>query len=362
MPDEEFLEPDDENESFGNYTEAKSPQRRKKILKWLLLILLLLLVIFLSYAGYLKYKYNKMIIGRKSSSLEEAKNLVSPELLRGEETGDVNILFLGMRPEDMAGAYLSSAMMIINLDVKNNKTNLISIPRDLWMPIDGNMGKANSVYKTAVANPKKYPQGGIAFAEKTFGDTFGIKINYAFVANFDGFQKIIDDLGKVDVKISAGEAANYPFLADADFQSAKDKNDPRLYRFDGKQSLTFVSWPRDAVPDFDRLRRMQLFVFSAANQYLKISTLLDAPKTNEVLNIAGDNIKVDIQLWEMKKILDFADKVDFKNIKQYKLTTDVGSDGGLLRESHYFNTTYNPIAGDNDFSQIQNWAKNIIAN
>jgi LCP family protein required for cell wall assembly len=262
----------------------------------------------------------------------------------------------------MAGANLSSAMMIVNVDTKNQKINLISIPRDLWIPIDGKMGKANSVYATAAANPSKYPQGAIAFSEQTFSSVFGIPINYAFAVNFDGFTKIINDLGPASVTIPSSDIGNYPFLKQPNFVADQDKSDPYTYNLNGADSLTFVSWPLDAVPDFDRLKRMQLFVTSARNDYFKASILLNPVKVDAVLNDGGQNIKMDFQAWELKKLINIIDDIGLSNIHQYKLTTDTGTNGGLLRQSNYFNTTYDPIAGDTNFSAIQKWAQNIVSN
>ncbi|MCX6810608.1 MAG: LCP family protein [Candidatus Berkelbacteria bacterium] len=359
---DEFEEIDNDPEEINDYTSAPKEKKKKRYLLIVLLILIFLFAVFCGYAGYLKYKYDKMVTGTQSSLTDEAKNLLNPGPLRGEDTGDINILFLGMRPQDMDGAYLSSAMMIVNVDSKQQKINLISIPRDLWIPIDGKMGKANSVYKTAILDSKKYSQGPVEFSKQTFSSVFGVNINYAFVVNFDGFEKIVDDAGSVNVKIPSADVINYPFLKNSEFVAAKDTADPYTYHLNGSRALTFVSWPRDAVPDFDRLKRMQLFLTQVRKDYITPSILLNPSKVDAVLTDGGKNIKMDFQVWEVKKLISLIDKIGLANISQHKLTTDTATDGGLLRETHYSNTTYNPISGDANFSAIQNWAKSIINN
>ena len=354
----------DRHKDYFEDTDGVVETKRKKRKKtWLivLFILLAIIVIFLGYLGFLKFKFNEMIPGRKAGTVEEISNLSSPGELRGESSGDVNILFVGMRSKDMVGAYLSSAMMVVNLDIRQNKMHLISIPRDLWLPIDSSYGKANTVYKAVVNQPGKYPENGLPFVKKTFSDSLGIDINYIMVCDFDSFQKIIDNIGKVSVAMSEKEAAGYPFLKLELFKDSKDKSDPTLYHLTGEQSLVFVRWPEDAVPDFDRLRRMQLYLTSFTKQYVRVSTALRPAKNNEILNIAGDNIKIDMQLWEINKIVSILGKVPADNIAQHKLTTDVNTDGGLLRQSNYSGTTYNPIAGDSDFTDIYKWTKEIIS-
>jgi len=341
--------------------EFKPQLKKKKYWKWILLLLLFLVVIFLIYLLYIYGLFNIMV-NKKTSPVQDAKNLIYPGNLQGEETGDVNLLFIGMRSKDMNEAYSSSAMMIINLDIENNKMNLISIPRDLWVPIDGKFGKANSIYKTAAENTDKYPENGLPFVKKTFSDVLAIDINYIFVCDFNSFEKIIDRIGKINVAMSEDEAKRYPFLSEDLFKNTRDKTEPTIYHFDGEQSFVFVSWPKNAVPDFDRLRRMQLYLFSFTKDYIRASSILDPSKTKDVLNIAGNNIKMDMQFWEIVKITNIANKIKLNSVKQYKLTTNTDTDGGLLRESQYDHTTYNPIAGDSDFSQIQEWAEAIINN
>lgn len=358
---DEFDEIDDDADEVNNCSPAPRQKKSRKKYFWLILIVVLIVIgSFLAYVGYIGAKYNRMVPGQKSGTFENAKNLLAPENLKGEETGDINLLFIGMRDKSMDGAYYSSAMMVVNIDKKNNQINLISVPRDLWIPIDGNLGKANSVIKTAIVNKNKYPEEGLPFIKKTFSNVLGIDLNYIFTCDFDSFQKIIDKIGRINVQMSPSEAESYPFLKDREFISSKDAQTPGLYHFDGPQSLTFVSWPKDAVPDFDRLRRMQLFLFSFAKQYIDNRSLLKFKTVNNVLNVSEDNIRTNMQVWELRKIINLGEKTPLENIKQHRLTTDPSDPGGLLRESHYFNTTYNPIAGDSDFSQIQAWARKII--
>lgn len=361
---DEFEEIDNDADEISSETQQPRAKKKNKTIKRLvvgiLLFLLVILVIYIAYISYLKTKYNKMIPGQKAGIIEDVRNLLNPSQLKGQNTGDVNILFIGMRNKDMVNAYDSSAMMVVNLDTKNDKINLFSIPRDLWIPIDGNFGKANTVYKTALSNSNKYANSGLPFTKKTYSDVLGVNINYIFTCDFDSFEKIINRIGKININISADEAQKYPFLSYEQFASARDSNDPTLYHFDGPQSFIFVSWPKDAVPDFDRLRRMQLFLFSFTKQYINTEILLHPMRVNDVLNIADDGIKTDIQIWEAKKIINISEQVPLGNISQHKLTTNTSADGGLLRQINNSNITYSPIAGDSDFSQIHAWAKNII--
>ena len=59
----------------------------------------------------------------------------------------INVLVLGIRGEaDPYGGLLSDSIMIASIDPEKNKLAIISIPRDLYVPIDDidKMGKINS--------------------------------------------------------------------------------------------------------------------------------------------------------------------------------------------------------------------------
>jgi len=366
MDELEFYEKDDDIDTGQNNFYSKPVRKKKKFYQIIFLILALVLIFFtlIFYLFHqLKIKYDRIFFGNGvNSTIDNFKKVLIPGQLSGEDSGDINMLFVGMRSKDMEGAYYSSAMMIVNLDLKTNKLNLISVPRDLWMPIGNSLGKANSVYKTTVENNSKSPTENINFTKETFAKNFGIDINYVFVCDFDSFQNIINQIGRIDIQMSETEAAGYPFLSDNLMKSARDRSTPGLYHLDGAQSLEFVRWPIDAVPDFDRLRRMQLYLFSFAKQYVDTKSLMTYKTANNVLGVADDNIRTDMKIWEIKKIVGLAEKIPLGSVSQHRLTTDIGTDGGLLKESHYQNTTYNPIAGDSNFSQIQTWTRNIINN
>jgi len=365
---DDFYEDDTEDEDYETdglikpQSTKKHWHRIQKILIIFCLALILLIITSFCCAVYIKNKYNKILVSTKNGVIENLKNILVSKKLRGEDSGDVNLLFIGRRNSNMEGDYLSSAMLVINFDIKNNKMNLISIPRDLWVPIDENFGKANSIYKTAVTNPKKYPDSGLSFTKQKFSEILGININYILTCDFDSFEKIINRIGKVDIEMSDSEIADYPFLQFDQFTSARDKQNKNLYHLDGPSSFVFVSWPKDAVPDFDRLRRMQLFTFSYTQQYINNLLALNWSRTNDILDIAKGGIKTDIQIWELKRLTDIGENIPSENIKQYRLTTNQSSGGGLLKETNYFGISYSPLAGDSDFSQLHSWAEKIIAN
>lgn len=365
MEQDNFFEIDDQVRDRTPKAFTGANNKKKRALKAFLIVMLSLLIIFIAifyyYLSAIKTKYNKILYGPQASTLEESVNLITPGKLDGENNGDINILFIGGRNSDMKNPAYSSAMLLMNLDTEKNEINLISVPRDLWAPINNSYGKANSVFGVAVADPNQYTSGGLPFTKETFSKFLGVDINYIFTCDFDSFENIVNKIGKVNVEMSQTEANRYPFLTSEEFASARDKQLQGVYHLNGEQSFTFVSWPKNALPDFDRLRRMQLYLSSFVRQYVNGNFLKDYQRIIRVLDAANGGVRTDMQIWEAKKIVEIGVKVSAANISQHRLTTNLNDEGGLLKITSFDNTTYSPVAGDNNFSEIQGWVQKIIS-
>lgn len=353
----------EETEFDQGYSPIAKKEKKKKWWKWLLLLLLLLLVMFLMYASYIYGLFKYFTVG-KISPANDFKNIVWAENLKGEDSGEVNVLLLGMRGKDELEPYITNAMMVVNLDTATNEVNLISIPRDFWIPVTGyGHTKANSVYKVARLRNGDDQEKNLQFCRQTYGEILGIDINYAFLIDFSGFEEMIDAMGTVKVQISDEEASHYPFLLDPDFSNTKTSENSDIYQFNGKQSLIFIRWPENAVPDFDRIKRQHIFMHSIRNQYLNLNVLLNPIKTARMMKIGAKNIRTDFHLWELLSFMEKTKNVGIDDINKYYLNNTEGTDGGLLSENK--TTTngiiYLPISGTDNFSEIQNWTKSIIS-
>ena len=350
----------EETDFDNNYKELKIKKRRNPW-KWLMLLIFAFLIPFLMYLSYVYGIFNFMTTG-KISPATELKNLLWATELDGENTGDINVLFLGMRGNEEIEPYITNAMMVMNVDKKTKKINLISVPRDLQVPVpEYGYSKVNSIYKIARYKNNDNDDKNLEFSKKIFADFLGIDIHYAFLVDFSGFEEMIDDIGQVEVSMTEQEAKNYPFLEEEKFKGSRVPNSNVSYRLNGEQSLIFIRWPENAIPDFDRIKRQHLFLFSLRDQYLNYNVLLNPIKTIRMMQAGSENIKTDFNLWEILKFIEITKDINMGNINKHYLNTNSETDGGLLSESKINNQViYLPRAGKNDFSEIQNWVGNII--
>jgi hypothetical protein len=75
---------------------------------------------------------------------------VNPNMLKGEGSGRVNILLLGVGGLGHEAPDLTDTIMVASIDPVNKKADLLSVPRDLYVKIPGSRssGKINSAYET----------------------------------------------------------------------------------------------------------------------------------------------------------------------------------------------------------------------
>jgi LCP family protein required for cell wall assembly len=242
---------------------------------------LLALVILL--AGWLSWQAYHIYVGIEAMTSKTAprtprehKHHQLPHPL--SDSTRINFLVLGSdndRKKEEARP-LTQSMIVVTVDPVHHKVGMLSIPRDFWVPIQGH-GHA----KIDLAN--KY--GGISLARQTVEDQLGITIDYYAWVGLNGFRKVIDTFGGVDLD------AIHPIFDDRYPQDLTGRN-PYSYRrifipagwqhMDGTQALEYVrSRHGDAIGDFSRSSRQQQVLLQlkrkadAVNVLMHLSQLVD---------------------------------------------------------------------------------------
>jgi len=332
--------------------EIPEKKRRKKWWFWLILLLILIFLLFILYLLDLSNTATKIFLGRRPNPLTEIKNIIGPDMLKGENEGDINVLFVGMRGDEEEYPYATNAITLVNYDANKEIVNTISFSRDMLVPVKGEPRKVNSICELAGAKPLDCT----GLATEVFENVTGLKIHYTFIADFNGYIDIIDDTQRIDVNLK-GKAGEYPFLKDKEFDSARDIN-PEIFHLNGAQSLIFVRWPKDVIPDFGRIERQQIFLSAASEQILSPSLILNPVKLKSVLEIGAEHLRTNFQLWE---ILKFSNLVKGASINKYSLNTDLSAKGGLLKATGRSDHSLASIDGENNFDSIHKFFNTIVA-
>ncbi|MCL4395275.1 MAG: LCP family protein, partial [Chloroflexi bacterium] len=135
-----------------------------------------------------------------------------PNIAAGER---VNVLVLGIdrRPSEKCPCR-TDVMMIASIDPKTSTAGLITIPRDLYVPIP-QVGENRINTANFYGDLYKYPGGGPALAMKTVEYNFGRRIHYYVLVDFNGFRKVVDTLGGIDICVP--KAIDDPTYPDENF-------------------------------------------------------------------------------------------------------------------------------------------------
>ena len=243
----------------------------------------------------------------------------------GIGTKRVNILLLGSDNDGKNTAPLAQTDIVVTIDPQTHYVGMLSIPRDLRVVIpDNGTGKLDAAFSFGWTNEHVGPTpfsnaAGLSIA--TIEKNFGIPINYYAWVGLDGFVKVINTAGGVDID------AIHPITDNAypdDVNTANHFDYKRLYippgpqHMNGIQALEYVRTRHaDLVGDFGRSARQQQIL----NQ---LKTKLDTPsiitKLPELANDLGDAVKTDMSIQDIVNFMNFARTLDTNKIDRLILS------------------------------------------
>lgn len=212
----------------------------------------------------------------------------------------VSVLIMGLDNRPQTGSLNTDVLMVAVINPETKKVHMMSVPRDTMIRIPGYSGayKANAVYaygemaRRQAERRGETPQvTGISLAKNTFADLLGIPIDYYVQLDFQGFVKVIDQLGGIDVYVDQSMIYDDP------------SDNTHIYlqqgqqTLNGKEALDFVRHrldnrgPEYYSSDFDRNRRQREVLKSVVNKFF---TFKGFTQLFDLMEIAGDHIKTDM--------------------------------------------------------------------
>lgn len=194
-------------------------------------IILLLLVIAASV--YFYQGLSKLSKNTELNDYNSVKNSVEAE--ENENSQSINILALGVDigtpgAKSDKDPKRTDTMMLMHYNAETKEVKVVSIPRDTLIKINGKNAKINAAHAV----------GGVSSSIEAVEKLLDIKINYYGKINYEGFRKIIDSIGGVDVKINN----------DMDYDDTEQdlhihfKKDEILH-LDGEKAEEFFRWRKN---------------------------------------------------------------------------------------------------------------------
>lgn len=360
--------------------------------KWIFISGIILLVIgLISFTILTLRTWNKVKVTANSATT--ATGIITPTAIpTPDPDAPLTIALLGYGGGNHDGGFLTDSIMIARLEPKNKLITLISVPRDLWvpLPVNGNtikMSKINAAYAVG-ADDKKYPHkliqftgpaGGGEMAKSVLSSVTGFKIDYFASIDFVGFQKVIDKLGGITVKLTRPfDDPFYPLdvgitdtcgktegeIATLTATMSGDKLEQMFScryetlhfsvgttQMDGATALKFARSRHSTTDggDFARAARQRLVIESIKNKVISIGFL---PKIVPTIETLANHLKFDFDLALIEKLIARADE-----FSQYQITSLALTDQNVLMNSKSADGQYilTTRVGETNYSEIQDY-------
>ncbi|HBV57853.1 MAG TPA: hypothetical protein DEB73_01110 [Candidatus Magasanikbacteria bacterium] len=294
----------------------------------------------------------------KPGILRQIKNLIlsSDRKLKGEKDDRINTLLLGMGGAGHDGAWLTDTIILISLKPSTNKIALLSIPRDLLTEIPG-YGFRRINEANAMGELQSHGQGA-ELAKKVVENVIGLPIHYTVRVDFEGFIKVIDELGGVDVYVDRTfidtqfPAPNYKFQT-ISFEKGWKK-------MDGQTALDYARsrhGNNGEGNDFARGRRQQKILAALKEKAFSFSTFFNLGHLQNIFENLNAHLQTDLELWEISRFYKMAKNLDYENMISRVLSA--GTDQDPLVETNYNGAAVlAPRAGNYD--EIKRLANNLF--
>lgn len=293
----------------------KAPRKHGVVRKhWLLASFALVLALLSGTAGSYLWYLNHQI-----GNIDRVDAGITEDPSHGDGDKPLNILLLGADngdhqtesvSEDMADGkwtpfeHRSDTMMIAHIPADRKSVQLVSIPRDTWVKIDGypytnGFGKINGAFA----------YGGPKLARTTVEQLTGIHIDHLAIIDWAGFKDLTSALGGIRV-----------YIPDTFYDDSQRITwEKGWHDFEGQDALAYVRTRHGLQNgDFDRIKRQQNFLRATMGKLLSGGTTRNPIKLGKVVGVITRYLTVD-NTWSNGEIRDLAlsmrnihtDDVDF---------------------------------------------------
>lgn len=237
----------------------------------------------------------------------------------------VNILLLGndARPGESQISN-TDTMMLLRFDPQDQVIGMLSLPRDLWVPIPG-FGyetRINTAYP--LGETYGYEGGGPQLAKDTVSTFIGQPVQYYARVNFQGFVDMIDMIGGVDVVVkSTINDEKYPT---PDYKYMTFHLDAGPQHLDGATALMYVR-TRNVDDDYARAGRQQQVLRAVADKVLRPESIANLlPQLPRLLMTIGNTVQTDVPMSLQLELANYLSKNSLHEVRQLVLDNRFGEE------------------------------------
>jgi LCP family protein required for cell wall assembly len=182
-------------------------------------------------------------------------------------------------------------ILLLHLDPAGHRAWMLSIPRDLYVPVAGTGGR-DRINAALAKGPERLVE--------TLRADFGIPVSHYLMVDFDGFRAVVDAVGGVRLDFpspvrdddnghnNSGLLVGAPGCRRLDGTQALALARSRYYQYRGADGV----WHADPGYDLGRIRRQQVLLRALAAQALRRG-LTDPLRANAVVGAVASHLTRD---------------------------------------------------------------------
>ena len=304
--------------------------KKRKIVFKIMCIIIATLLVFLGTIGIFVWsklskleveKLNVDTLAVNTDLLEDLNEDFNSNITKAEFDKVIKIVLFGsdsLNNNDMSSGR-SDTIMICSINPNTRKINLISIPRDTYVDIEG-------YGKTKINHA--YAYGKEQLSIKTINTNFNLDLTEYITINFEGVKYIIDSIGGINLNLTQEEIeyinkySNYKI------------NDSGNVLLNGEQVLAH-SRNRTIGNDFVRTNRQRDII----KALIKKISLLSTNEIYELLDKSLSHVKTNINITEyisfLSEVLKYKDEY-LNNINSTQVPNEMYSSGQMINGTYYF--------------------------
>jgi LCP family protein required for cell wall assembly len=242
-------------------------------------------------------------------------------------TERLNILLIGS--DEQGGGHNTDTLIVVSIDPQSKRVAMFTLPRDtVDVPIPpgparqvyGSVyrGKINSFFLSARNRPDAFPgtdqTRGYNALKSVLGELYGLDVKYFVEVNFEGFERVVDAFGGVNINVQMP-------VTDDHFPLGGGRN-ARIYLPSGPRHMTgaealIYARSRNGSNDFDRGQRQQRVLLSLRQQ-VDIRTIL--PRLDSLAAAVTSAVRTDFPRDLVDELLGLADAIDTRELRSYVFT------------------------------------------
>lgn len=309
-----------------------------------------------------------------------------------------NVLLMGYGGGGHQGGKLTDTLMLVSVQPKTKQVFLISIPRDLWVPVqakgdEDTFMKINAAYAIGADDrgyPNKKPQftgpaGGGELAKTVVTRVTGLPVNRFVTLDFNGFKKTIETLGGVNVKVDKTfDDFHYPIEGKEDDTCGKTEEeiaavsatmsgdlldqqfacryevlhfDAGKQLMDGPTALKYVRSRHSAQDggDFNRGARQRNVLLAVKEKVLALNFF---PKIIPFTSSLASNLTMDVTIDDIQEFLKYKDDLTNYQVVNLALTQQ---NVLTISTTPAGQSIVTPKEGIGQYAQLQEWLKQQMA-